>query len=370
MKSSQRTFVGDPVCGFSLEQAPKKISPQTITMTNHDSHGSICSLDVMEAFEASNDNCVVRMGDDCDDDHLGSGLEKSIIQQRSRMVGIMHVVVLLQLVLAGTGLTIAAVVVLYEPVFAAVLAGMYILQVAIMLYYKTLVSSRHEAVMDLHKQSKMIVDSLFPLTVRQRLLRQSEPSGRNGNNPTSTHMEDEYPLRQKDSGQPNLTQSINNGSQNFNEPFRTPSEEQSPAKDKQGAGFIRPVTSVVKPVTRMGRKLFSVVNDVSGKAALLNFISQGDNNKNGKDNGSEDLSSSEDEPIADFFEDATVVFIDLAGFTAWSSERDPPQVFRLLEAIYSAFDELAARLKVFKVETIGMFVDPSLALVPIPPFKN
>jgi class 3 adenylate cyclase len=44
---------------------------------------------------------------------------------------------------------------------------------------------------------------------------------------------------------------------------------------------------------------------------------------------------------------------DIAGFTAWSSSRDPSHVFLLLETIYSAFDKLAAHHKVFKVETIG-----------------
>lgn len=44
---------------------------------------------------------------------------------------------------------------------------------------------------------------------------------------------------------------------------------------------------------------------------------------------------------------------DIAGFTSWSSSRDPSHVFLLLETIYSAFDKLAAQHKVFKVETIG-----------------
>ena len=44
---------------------------------------------------------------------------------------------------------------------------------------------------------------------------------------------------------------------------------------------------------------------------------------------------------------------DIAGFTAWSSVRDPAQVFILLETIYAAFDKLATRRRVFKVETIG-----------------
>ena len=43
-------------------------------------------------------------------------------------------------------------------------------------------------------------------------------------------------------------------------------------------------------------------------------------------------------PIADLFPHCTVLFADIAGFTAWSSLRDPAQVFTLLESIYSAFD--------------------------------
>ena len=41
------------------------------------------------------------------------------------------------------------------------------------------------------------------------------------------------------------------------------------------------------------------------------------------------------------------------GFTAWSSEREPAQVFTLLETIYRSMDTTAKRMGVFKVETIG-----------------
>ena len=59
------------------------------------------------------------------------------------------------------------------------------------------------------------------------------------------------------------------------------------------------------------------------------------------------------EPIADTFANCTVMFLDIAGFTAWSSEREPGQVFRLLESIYAAFDETAKTLGVFKVNNIS-----------------
>jgi Adenylate and Guanylate cyclase catalytic domain len=59
------------------------------------------------------------------------------------------------------------------------------------------------------------------------------------------------------------------------------------------------------------------------------------------------------DPIADLFPHTTVMFLDIAGFTAWSSEREPSQVFMLLESLYHAFDSVARQLGVFKVETIG-----------------
>ncbi|KAG7337351.1 family 3 adenylate cyclase, partial [Nitzschia inconspicua] len=57
--------------------------------------------------------------------------------------------------------------------------------------------------------------------------------------------------------------------------------------------------------------------------------------------------------IADLFPNCTVLFADIAGFTAWSSSRSPEQVFTLLQNVYQAFDKVASKRKVFKVETIG-----------------
>ncbi|CAJ1960174.1 unnamed protein product [Cylindrotheca closterium] len=67
----------------------------------------------------------------------------------------------------------------------------------------------------------------------------------------------------------------------------------------------------------------------------------------------ESASVAADAPLADLFPNTTVVFADIAGFTAWSSAREPHQVFILLESIYGAFDKMAYRHGVFKVETVG-----------------
>ena len=53
-------------------------------------------------------------------------------------------------------------------------------------------------------------------------------------------------------------------------------------------------------------------------------------------------------PIADLFPATTILFQDMAGFTAWSSSREPTQVFTLLETVYHAFDEIAKRRRIFK----------------------
>mmetsp|Transcript_21704 Transcript_21704/g.53623 ORF Transcript_21704/g.53623 Transcript_21704/m.53623 type:complete len:1229 (+) Transcript_21704:221-3907(+) len=75
------------------------------------------------------------------------------------------------------------------------------------------------------------------------------------------------------------------------------------------------------------------------------------------------LDISDSKPIADFFMDCTVLFADISGFTAWSSVREPVQVFTLLESVYHAFDVIAKRRQVFKVETIG---DCYLAVTGLP----
>jgi class 3 adenylate cyclase len=57
--------------------------------------------------------------------------------------------------------------------------------------------------------------------------------------------------------------------------------------------------------------------------------------------------------IAELFPHCTVMFAGIPGFDSWSSERQPEQVFLLLEAIFQTFDDIARKLHVFKVESIG-----------------
>ncbi len=57
--------------------------------------------------------------------------------------------------------------------------------------------------------------------------------------------------------------------------------------------------------------------------------------------------------IADSFDAVTVLFADLAGFTPLSASMSPESVVRLLNRVFTRFDELAAQHGVEKIKTIG-----------------
>jgi class 3 adenylate cyclase len=57
--------------------------------------------------------------------------------------------------------------------------------------------------------------------------------------------------------------------------------------------------------------------------------------------------------IADHFDDVSVVFADLVGFTAFAAERPAAEVVALLDAVVSRFDDLAIAWGLEKIKTIG-----------------
>ncbi len=60
-----------------------------------------------------------------------------------------------------------------------------------------------------------------------------------------------------------------------------------------------------------------------------------------------------EETIADYFEEASVVFIDQVDFTSKSSNAKPERVVQVLNSIYTEFDKIAVKYKLEKIKTIG-----------------
>lgn len=66
--------------------------------------------------------------------------------------------------------------------------------------------------------------------------------------------------------------------------------------------------------------------------------------------GSDHFQQTDTEPIADLSPSTSVLFADIS---AWSSSREPVKFYVLLQNIYQAFDIIAKRRHVSKVETIS-----------------
>ena len=60
-----------------------------------------------------------------------------------------------------------------------------------------------------------------------------------------------------------------------------------------------------------------------------------------------------EELIADRFDEAAVLFADLVGFTKMSSGMDPAELVRMLDDVFSRFDDIARELDLEKIKTIG-----------------
>lgn len=57
--------------------------------------------------------------------------------------------------------------------------------------------------------------------------------------------------------------------------------------------------------------------------------------------------------LIDSFEDVTILFADIAGFTKYSSSVSPMQVVEMLRGLFTEFDKLCKIHEIYKVYTIG-----------------
>lgn len=73
------------------------------------------------------------------------------------------------------------------------------------------------------------------------------------------------------------------------------------------------------------------------------------------------------ETIADGVEEVSVLFADIAQFTPFSSALSPLDVVRVLNRMFSAFDEIATRHGIEKIKTIG---DAYMAAAGVPTHRR
>lgn len=159
-----------------------------------------------------------------------------------------------------------------DPQFFAIgVAGIFVCTSAIFILYDRFVEKRQRVTMETAERSSAVVNSLFPENVRERLFKNAEE--------------------------------------------RQGSITQSKTKHERNHG--------------MGSSAHSRARRMLPEPAKLKLKSFLDRDENGDLDG-DDVDLSLSPPIADLFPHTTVLFADIVGFTAWSSEREPAQVFRLL----------------------------------------
>ena len=57
--------------------------------------------------------------------------------------------------------------------------------------------------------------------------------------------------------------------------------------------------------------------------------------------------------VTDRLMQVTLIFADIVGFTAWSSDKSPEQIVKMLSNLFTRFDKLCVEYDVYKVHTIG-----------------
>ena len=208
-------------------------------------------------------------------------------------------------------------------IFTAIIALVFAFTSIVFLLYDILVKRKQSILMNKAVQSGSIVSSLYPKAVRDRLFETNPPSMA----ATAASATSSINARAEKMGlsKSQVSRRDSNGWKSSSNITNTNGWHHSQLNGQDRANKSQRKLS-------MGAAT-AAVDDPPASSAAGTFRSFN--------------------PIADLYPDTTVLFADISGFTKWSSSKTPAQVFELLEALYSAFDEVAVRRDVFKVETIG-----------------
>lgn len=184
-----------------------------------------------------------------------------------------------------------------------IVISIFILVSLIFLAYDFLVNHRQTAIMNFASKAGHIVDNLFPQNVRGRLFRHADQRNE--------------PIDDEEEG------GADGGA------LELDGKEESDGKRKMKLKAMRAFLS-----GRKGGDKRSSSSTCSDSATSLNYLNKTN-------------------PIADRFDDTSIMFADIVGFTQWCSEHSPEEVFHLLENLFFEFDKIASRMNVFKLDRVG-----------------
>lgn len=242
---------------------------------------------------------------------------------------------------------------------AAIAAGVaFFLALLVFVAYDYIQERRNRSILRSAHEARAIVSSLFPANVRERLFETSREKRRQKDK--KKRKKHRKLRRKKSSDDTDGAQSdkVKDGDRlgNIN---NISNLEASPSytSDAHPATVLSP-TAVKKLISGLDHTPLDYFNDAPSEGRKTVIVSHPKHRLKTFLNSSTqvlDMSAhgsfhGTDKPIADLFPHTTVLFADIAGFTAWSSEREPEQVFKLLQTVYQSFDKIARRRGVFKVE--------------------
>ena len=239
----------------------------------------------------------------------------------------------------------------FENVYRSNRPGWYAVAVVAMLMavlvsfwiYHCFVERRQTAVVEAARRSQAIVGSLFPSVVHGRLFthvekEQEEQKLPKSSNANATLRRTSMGMGGGDGRPPEPERQNSNLSSVDLEPYSPPSAD---VESKESSILSLEHNNNNNDKREALNQSFRSTRSEPPVQLLRTFLSQPS-----PDTGSKRQILENSKPIADLFPNTTIMFADISGFTAWSSVREPAQVFTLLETIYSCFDKVARKRKV------------------------
>jgi class 3 adenylate cyclase len=238
--------------------------------------------------------------------------------------------------------------------YAAIVVAVFCATIILFAVYDLIVERRQRLVLKSATEARAIVSSLFPAVVRDRLFESNRADKKQKKKDKKKSMKGD-----KNKDEPTLPTDLagSEGELMIEEVPDSPMSniDFEHAPNLQGslnaAAMKQIMNNMGAPPLGGETKLVRNKTVAHPKHRLKSFLADGDSKSQSEAFNGEFATLSK--PIADLFPHTTVLFADIVGFTAWSSEREPEQVFTLLQTVYHAFDKIAKKRSVFKVETIG-----------------